>query len=533
MLPNPSVHDKVELAAEPLFCIGAMQVTPSLRQAEHAGVHHILEPRVMQVLVVLARAQGAVVSRDELVERCWDGRIVGENALQRIVSRIRRLATAVGGFELETITKVGYRLVVHAPADGAADPAVPAGDGAIETSDAAALPSPDRISPLSRRLLLGAAGLAVVAGGALVAFRAPAADPDNRVAAEALVTKGRDAMLAGLGEQDRQAVAYLQRATELAPRSATAWGALALGYHHVLDSGAAADPAAQAAWATAAARRAIELDAGNVDALLTLATIRPNFRNWVANEARLRGLMTAHPAQPVLDGALGWLLCDTGRWREAIACFRSNLARDPFHPALQLVLAWGLWGGGKLAEAEAVLADAARLWPGHRWIWLTRFEFLATTGHPGAALALIADPEARPLVAPGDAPPPYDTLIACARALQTRTSADIARAVAAIKSPASRQVTGSSSYVTYCCALGMIDDAFDRLERTYFGEPGGQPPPGPLSRRKTSILFSAKAEPLRRDPRYPALTARLGLDDYWRVTGTRPDAFGETMVRTA
>src|SRR5258708_29584401 len=67
----------------------------------------------MQVLVALYRAKGAVVSRDDLIARCWEGRIVGEDAINRAIWRLRKLAEADGdaNFTIETIPRVGYRLV--------------------------------------------------------------------------------------------------------------------------------------------------------------------------------------------------------------------------------------------------------------------------------------------------------------------------------------------------------------------------------------------------------------------------------------
>ncbi|MBV9061399.1 MAG: winged helix-turn-helix domain-containing protein, partial [Alphaproteobacteria bacterium] len=66
---------------------------------------------MMQVLVALARANGAVLSRDELIRQCWGGRIVGDDAINRCVSKVRQLADLGGkAFEIETIPRVGYRL---------------------------------------------------------------------------------------------------------------------------------------------------------------------------------------------------------------------------------------------------------------------------------------------------------------------------------------------------------------------------------------------------------------------------------------
>ncbi|MDQ2860450.1 MAG: winged helix-turn-helix domain-containing protein [Pseudomonadota bacterium] len=71
-----------------------------------------LQPRVMQVLVALARANGEVVSREALVDSCWSGLSVGEDALSRSIQTLRRSVEteAAGAFTVETIPKIGYRL---------------------------------------------------------------------------------------------------------------------------------------------------------------------------------------------------------------------------------------------------------------------------------------------------------------------------------------------------------------------------------------------------------------------------------------
>ena len=70
----------IKLAQVPPFRLGEVLVDPPRRRVARGERSEILEPRVMQVLVLLAEARGAVVSRDELIERCWGGRIVGENS---------------------------------------------------------------------------------------------------------------------------------------------------------------------------------------------------------------------------------------------------------------------------------------------------------------------------------------------------------------------------------------------------------------------------------------------------------------------
>ncbi|MGZ6017324.1 MAG: winged helix-turn-helix domain-containing protein [Phenylobacterium sp.] len=103
---------EINLARADPLRIGRLTIVPATRQADWGQGAVTLEPRVIQVLVALADRSGQVVSRDELIERCWKGQVVGDNAIQRAISQLRRLAADVGepGFEIETIARVGYRL---------------------------------------------------------------------------------------------------------------------------------------------------------------------------------------------------------------------------------------------------------------------------------------------------------------------------------------------------------------------------------------------------------------------------------------
>jgi len=137
---NP-LSDSIDLASEPDFALGNLCVRPSLREVSAHGQAEMLEPRVMQVLVAFSRQRGQVVSRDHLVARCWSGRSVGEDAVNRCVARIRRLSEARGGFKIETIARVGYRLTEDAPADGIAAANVILDEPATGHGTNAALPT--------------------------------------------------------------------------------------------------------------------------------------------------------------------------------------------------------------------------------------------------------------------------------------------------------------------------------------------------------------------------------------------------------
>jgi adenylate cyclase len=104
----------MSLAREHAVRLGALNIEPASRRIAHDdGREEFLEPRVMQVLVALLRAEGRILSRDELLSTCWPGVLVGEDALNRVMGRLRRLANGVGAgsLRIETVTKVGYRLV--------------------------------------------------------------------------------------------------------------------------------------------------------------------------------------------------------------------------------------------------------------------------------------------------------------------------------------------------------------------------------------------------------------------------------------
>ncbi len=99
--------------------LGPLSIEPAMRRVAHDnGAEEFLEPRVMQALVALVRAHGRILSRDDLLAQCWNGVVVGEDAINRVMGRLRRLSEGVGAdaFRVETITKVGYRLIAEAPA---------------------------------------------------------------------------------------------------------------------------------------------------------------------------------------------------------------------------------------------------------------------------------------------------------------------------------------------------------------------------------------------------------------------------------
>lgn len=111
----PRQHDTTTrgLAHERDVNVGVMRLQPSLCRAEVNGETRHLEPRVTRVLLAFCQNVGAVLTRDDLTARCWDGVVVGDDAINRVIGKIRRLAErSHAGFLVETVRRVGYRLIV-------------------------------------------------------------------------------------------------------------------------------------------------------------------------------------------------------------------------------------------------------------------------------------------------------------------------------------------------------------------------------------------------------------------------------------
>jgi sulfatase modifying factor 1 len=171
----------IDLAREADFSLGRFEVSPSLSKVRINGQSEAVEPRVMQALVALAQRNGQVVSRDELIERCWAGRAVSEDAVQRCIAKVRKLSELdpAGSFFIETIPRIGYQLI-EAVIAGPQPIAVPTGEWASPANMPPELPATKR-----RRLLWIAVGAAAAIITASLLFYVYERPPSPNFRAEA------------------------------------------------------------------------------------------------------------------------------------------------------------------------------------------------------------------------------------------------------------------------------------------------------------------------------------------------------------
>ena len=93
--------------------VGEWQADRTTNELVRAGDTVRIEPKAMEVLMVLAARAGQVVSREELLAAVWPGVVVGDEALTQSIIKLRR---ALGDNPrspsyIETISKRGYRLI--------------------------------------------------------------------------------------------------------------------------------------------------------------------------------------------------------------------------------------------------------------------------------------------------------------------------------------------------------------------------------------------------------------------------------------
>jgi DNA-binding winged helix-turn-helix (wHTH) protein len=502
-----SLLTTAELASYPDFRLGDAHVSPSKRSIRGPGGTGLVEPRVMQVLTVLAEARGRVVTRDMLFRRCWGNSSVGDDSLNRAIAGARRLASTVAddSFAIENIPRTGYCLTEK---------------GSLETASGA---RDDFSQPRFTRRGMAAAGLSALAiAGAGVWSRF---DQDGGAAAP-LIEQSRVAMRAGSAAGERRAVALLEKAVALSPRDAEAWGLLALTRARA-DEHAGPDFASPAAAVDEAASRALQLDPDNADALAARAVAIPYYGDWLAAERRFDAVLTRHPDHLFTRDSRCFLLGAVGRMRESAVARLAFASAGSFDANMQMRHIYALWFLGRIAEGDRIAAQASQMWPGHAGIWFARLWLLTGTGRLDRALVHIDDAPGRPRLPP----PMVDTLRAGVRAAQSGRRQEIELAANRLMGGVERSVAAVVNAMMLLNVMGATDRAFD-LARAYYLEQG------PIlaamqwrrglvvqdqRRRKTNMLFTPTAAKMQRDERFLPLMREMGLMQYWQDSGTSPD----------
>jgi DNA-binding winged helix-turn-helix (wHTH) protein/tetratricopeptide (TPR) repeat protein len=521
---------RIDLGLMPPMRLGALTLNPPVRAIRRDdGAEEVVEPRVMQVLLALAKARGDIVRREDLSERCWEGRVVGEDAINRVLSRLRRVSEGIGSgsFRIETITKIGYRLVeLGVPEAVTVEERNPVFAPSSLPPLAPVAASPP-FRPTRRTALFGAAavgGLALAGGGFWWRRHRSDMPADARKAME----RGMDALRMMSLDAVTTAVAAFRQAADLAPGFAEPWGWLAFAYNSLYIDTHGEEAGLNAQRAREAANKALALDPANEEAQAALAALLPLFRNWLAFDAACKPVLASHPDGFAIRLVYLEILANVGRINEVNAVAQRLMSEDAGWPKIYSNLASSSWCLGRLDDADAVSDRAIKLWPRYSSTWFVRQRLLAYSGRAAAALAMVEDVDHRPVGLPAW---DFDLAAAECRALLTRSKADIDAASVFYWERARTSVGMANNAIQFFGAVGRLDDAFTLLDALYFnrgfdiGSRQYTEEQGTYSERRnraTWLFWFPFMADLRADPRLGAILQEIGLVDYWRKSGTRP-----------
>jgi tetratricopeptide (TPR) repeat protein len=464
----------------------------------------------MQVLVALADADGAVLTREDLIRSCWKGRVVGDDSINRAIAEVRRIAReAGGGFAIETIPRIGFRLTQNAPSPPTDDPVSPAAN--VESGR----------SGVSRRWMVGGA-LVAAAGAGYWRFWSPPADP-----AEPLIAESRAVMLSGSPLADRKAIALLEQAITKSPNNPEPWGLLALSRARA-DEHAIDKTISPTASVVETARRALDLDPQNADAKAALAIAIPYYGDWLAAHRRFDAVLAEHPEHLFTRDSRSFFLGAVGRMRESATDRLAFAGAAPLDAGMQFRQVYAFWFLDRVAEADRAAARGLEMWPRHPGLWFARLWVMAGTGRFERALAQVEDRAAQPKL-------PLtmiSTLRAAIGAAATKDRSAVEAATKQVLDGVRTSVAGVVNAMMLLNLMSATDAAFD-VAQAYYLEEGpiiaemswrpGQPIVPDQRRRKTNMLFTPVAASMQQDQRFLPLVRRMGLVDYWNRRGVKPD----------
>jgi DNA-binding winged helix-turn-helix (wHTH) protein/tetratricopeptide (TPR) repeat protein len=611
--PTGFSANRPDLAHMPERPIGPILAVPAARLLRAPdGREIVVEPLVMQVLLALAEAGGETLSRDDLVATCWGRRIVGDDAVNRAISHLRRDLARVAGdrVRVETIAKVGYRLAIACLDEQAADrgPAAPGETG----------PRASRKGTLA----LGLVAIAALLGSAIVAR------PGNAELALAIEQmpgggdrgdRGTERFVGDLSTEIARLTGPMTDLTVVepgagsvdlilkvsvaepargaghaafvrlvdAPSGAVVWsrefagptvgllreraaygttGVLRCGLHR--SSGDLGDPVSKRLYLAACdavdafdwprahsfAEQIVERRPDSPASWACLAMItatlgqhNPATRETAAREAmRLaRKALAIDPNSGLAHQAIGMASELSGS--DGFGSFEEGVRRDPEHGGLLAHYSRALASMGYVGEAVEPGLRAHALEPNNFWLAYGALSGLIGAGRMDAARDLGAhiqriwgdtlntgytrhalgfyDPDPVRALARFDRSPPSDPLVAERQRFELAWRLDPANADwAAFDRAAARAHAANPDNAWFLAfsAIRMGDRAraFDWLGRA---EVTG-------SLRPLAPLFWPDAAELRRDPRFFAKMAEVGLLDKWRARGRWPDFCSDSRL---
>lgn len=99
------------IMSDKVFFFGDWQINPSSNSVRNGDVVRTLEPKAMDVLMLLCQQANIVVSTEDILVKCWGGADLGDNPIHKVITQLRKALgdEASNPSYIETIRKRGYR----------------------------------------------------------------------------------------------------------------------------------------------------------------------------------------------------------------------------------------------------------------------------------------------------------------------------------------------------------------------------------------------------------------------------------------
>jgi TolB-like protein/tetratricopeptide (TPR) repeat protein len=301
---------------------------------------------------------------------------------------------------------------------------------------------------------------------------------------------GKDAGRAGGRAAVEAALAAYQRAVALDPGYANAYAELAFQQGSMADF--AETPAAREAaiaGSLASADKAIALAPELADGYASRGNVRHRMRwDWRGAQADLARAMALAPTDSRVLNNYGAVLFSLGRRDEGLAVLRKSVASDPLSDTAWNQLARHLHAAGRKAEAEKAFERALTLNPLQNWANFLLGNLLLSEGRVDAAIAHYEQ-----------APDQFRTT---GMAMAEFTRGNEAASRQALAKMEREYAIGFAFQIAQAYAWrGDMDRAFAWLDRSYALHDAGL----------VRLPYDPAMDPLRKDPRFAALVAKMGF----------------------
>jgi TolB-like protein/cytochrome c-type biogenesis protein CcmH/NrfG len=287
-------------------------------------------------------------------------------------------------------------------------------------------------------------------------------------------------------EGARKSIEYFEQAVSRDPSYAPAYAGLSdsytLGDGQFL--GMQRDEAYQKA--TAAARRAIELDPSLAEAHSSLAAIRFQYEwDWEGADEEFRKAIALNPNSSIAHMWYGELLSAMGRHAEAIDVMEEARRLDPLDPMINSDLAWIYYMARQFDRALEQSRKALELDPSLAWVHLMRGTIYYLKGMEREAVEAYK----KTLTMTGIAPEKLSAIADARGIFKWWLDSDLKRG-------------GNNAPLSMLyAALGEKEKAIDHLERSY-----------QLRRGMLWLKVNPALDPLRSEARFKNLLQRLRLE---------------------